>query len=386
MIPFPGYDVTICPGIWAVKQVRGKLRFFLWKGPFRIDMKRTKTSLLNLNPAELKEWFETTGHQAFHADQILSWIYEKGVFCFEDMSNLSKTLRQKLASQFIILDTELLRRFESQDGCLKQLLKLHDSRLIEVVYLPVESHYTLCLSSQVGCALGCRFCATGSMGIGRNLSVGEIISQVLEIQRDTSRREPGNIVFMGMGEPLLNSAHVLAAIERMTAPWGFGWSPRRITVSTAGIIPEIRRLGEAQLGINLAVSLNAADDRTRSRLMPINRKYPLKKLIQTLKEYPLKTKQQMITLEYILLKGINDSDDDAHKLTKLLARKRFKINLIAFNSTEGTRFKPSEQERILAFQQILSQAGLITRIRKSMGSDIAAACGQLAGQAEGESD
>lgn len=342
-------------------------------------MKRNKISLLDLNPDDLKTWCGQVGEPPFRAGQILSWIYGRGVLDFEKMTDLSKSLRRRLDAAFVLPDARLDRRQDSADGSFKLGLRLADEGYAEAVYLPAEDHYTLCISSQTGCALGCRFCATGAAGGGRNLTTGEILSQVFEIQRIAGRDGHANLVFMGMGEPLLNSAAVLAAVNAVTASWGFGWSPRRITLSTAGIIPEIQRLGDLAPGINLAVSLNAPDDRTRSRLMPINRKYPLKTLLQTLREYPLYSRQQAVTIEYIMLRNLNDSDDAARKLTRILDPGRFKINLIAFNPFPGCRFRPSEPERILAFQEILGGAGFIARIRKNQGGDIAAACGQLAG-------
>jgi len=217
------------------------------------------------------------------------------------------------------------------------------------------------------------------MGIIRNLSSGEILSQIFLIQNAINNPQKANIVFMGMGEPLLNLANVIDTIETLTSEWGFAWSPKRVTVSTAGIVPEIIRLGELRLGINLAVSLNAADEKTRSRLMPINRKYPLKLLLKALNEFPLPSKQDFITFEYVLIKNQNDSEVSAKRLTKILSRKRSKINLIAYNPGANKRYQAPPYDRVLMFQSILQSANFNVLIRKSRGPDISAACGQLAG-------
>lgn len=342
-------------------------------------MAKSLRSILDLDLQEIQEWLVRQGEPPYRAKQLTRWIYTEHVLDFESMTDLSKTIRSKLAQQFCITDAKIVQQRQHADGTTKFGIALEDGQPVETVYLPRDKRKTLCISSQAGCALGCKFCATGTLGIIRNLSSGEIISQLILARRYVDFMEHGNIVFMGMGEPLMNTVNVMKAITALTSDWGFGWSPRRITVSTAGIVPEIRRLGQARLGINLAVSLNAPDDRTRSRLMPINRKYPLKTLMNVLKDYPLQSGQQKITYEYILLRGINDSEDHARKLMKLLPKKRSKINLIPFNAIDGTRFHPSDPEKMVQFQNILSDSGYLVRIRKSQGQDIDAACGQLAG-------
>ncbi len=342
-------------------------------------MSNISTSILDLNLQEIQEWLVRQGEPPYRAKQLTRWIYSEHVLDFQDMTDLSKSIRAKLERQFHITGARIVQQREHNDGTIKFGIALEDSQSVETVFLPRDKRKTLCISSQVGCALGCKFCATGILGIIRNLSSGEIISQLILARRHAEFMDHGNIVFMGMGEPLLNTVNVIKAIKALTSEWGFGWSPRRITVSTAGIVPEIQRLGQARLGVNLAISLNAPDDRTRSRLMPINRKYPLKSLMKVLKEYPLPSGQQKITYEYILLRGFNDSPDHARKLIKLLLKKRSKINLIPFNPIEGTRFHPSDPATMLAFQNVLSEAGFLVRIRKSQGQAIDAACGQLAG-------
>ncbi len=341
---------------------------------------KKKNSILELDQKRLEDWFKSLNQPTYRADQVLNWIFRKEVFSFDEMTNLSKQRRRELERNFKILALQIQEKYVSYDGTIRFLFQLDDGNTVETVYIPHESHYTLCISSQVGCALGCRFCATGRMGIVRNLTVSEILSEIFVARKHAPAEQRCNIVFMGMGEPLLNIGNVLKAIESLTNAWGFGWSPTRITVSTSGIIPEIVRLGKMNPGFKLAVSLNAADDRTRSRLMPINRKYPLKQLLKVLKEYPLKSRQDFITFEYILIKGINDQEASALKLVKILDRKRSKINLIPMNETEFSRYTPPDADRILSFRKILESGGFNVRIRQSRGADIQAACGQLAGR------
>ncbi len=340
-------------------------------------MKKKKLSILDTDRDQFIQWMRSQNEPEYRTRQVLEWIYQKNIFDFFKMKTLPKSLQQLLDQYFEILSTEVSHRIDSIDGSSKYLLRLHDGQTMEAVFLPRDNHYTMCISSQIGCALGCRFCATGKQGIVRNLTAGEIVSEILELIAANNRTDKGNIVLMGMGEPLLNTGSVLKAIQILTSPEIMDWSPQRITLSTSGIVPEIKRIGNLRLGINLAISLNAGDDRTRSRLMPINRKYPLKQLMQVLAEYPLTSKQQKITFEYILIKGVNDSEDQAHKLIKLLNPKKSKINLIPFNRISDSTFQPSGEEQILEFQKILQDAGFLVRIRRSQGADIHAACGQL---------
>ncbi len=338
-----------------------------------------KKSILNLNKLELSDYFESIHEKPFRATQVLEWIYSKKCLSFEEMSNLGKSLRQKLKNSFEVVDAQILQILESRSGTRKYIIQLRDQNVIESVYLRHKDHYTLCLSSQVGCILGCKFCATARLGAIRNLSASEILSQVLLMLADNKESEKGNLVFMGMGEPLLNTDNVCRSIDAMISDWGMNWSPRRITVSTSGVIPEIRRFFERITTVNLAVSLNAADNNTRKRLMPISAKYPLDQLIESLKNLPLITNQQKITIEYVMINNINDSIKDAGRLVKLLDPRRFKLNLIPLNKIVSQRYKPPEDDKVAAFQKLLSDNGYIVRIRKSEGSDISAACGQLAG-------
>jgi len=360
-------------------QVNSGMYFQLFREGNNRQMNNSAESIMDLNLQELQEWLVRQGEPPYRAKQITRWLYIEHVSDIEEMTNLSKSLRKKLAREFAVLNGRIIEHREHTDGTVKFGIALADNQPVETVYLPRAKRKTLCISSQAGCALGCKFCATGMLGIIRNLTCGEILSQIIHARRHVEFKEHGNIVFMGMGEPLMNTLNVIQSIKVLTSDWGFGWSPRRITVSTAGIVPEIRRMGQAKLGVNLAISLNAPDDRIRSRLMPINRKYPLKMLMQAIKDYPLSSGQQKITFEYIMLRGINDSPEHAVKLIKLLPKNRSKLNLIPFNPIEGSRYHPTDGEQIVAFQDILTDAGFLVRIRKSQGRAIQAACGQLAG-------
>ncbi len=279
---------------------------------------------------------------------------------------------QAYLSRLIILKVE-----RSSDGTQKFLFELEDGERIESVLIPERGHHTLCLSSQVGCAQGYKFCLTGKMGLKRNLKASEIINQVLAVQAALEETEPllTNLVFMGMGEPLHNLENTQRALRTMLSPRGMQFSHRHITLSTAGMVPQMKALGQT-VPVNLAVSLNAADDATRNRLMPINRKYPLEILIQACKAFPL-PHQKRITFEYILIEGINDSPEAAKSLAKLLRGVKAKINLIPFNAHKGVKFKPPAEEEILRFQDILIRSQYTAVIRRSKGADISAACGQL---------
>ncbi len=313
----------------------------------------------------------------------MDWIVHKQALSFSQMSDLPKTLRNDLDRSFSISTLELNLAVEAKDGTRKFLWKLHDGIHVESVLIIHPDHHTLCISSQAGCALGCRFCATASIGILRNLTTSEILSQIMEMLHLLGSSNRVNIVFMGMGEPLLNLENVARSIQFLTSEEGLGWAKQRITVSTAGIAPEIRRLHALAPGVRLAVSLNAPDDKTRNQLMPINKVYPLRILMQALAEFPLQSRQHQITIEYIMIRNLNDSIDHAKKLARLLTKDRYKINLIPYNSSTGSRFHSSEETVIEDFQKHLLDAGYIVRIRRSAGRDIAAACGQLAaGQAD----
>ncbi|MFC1811201.1 23S rRNA (adenine(2503)-C(2))-methyltransferase RlmN [Thermodesulfobacteriota bacterium] len=336
-----------------------------------------KKDIKDLTIEQLVSWLEERDIQAFRAKQILKWIYHRQADAFGVMTDLGKEMRQQLSSHFSINRLEKTRIETSKDGSKKYLFKLEDGTYIESVLIPEKKHDTLCLSSQVGCAQGCRFCLTARGSFARNLSQGEIIAQVRDIANDME--DPSrltNIVFMGMGEPLANYRNVVNAIQIIAdSEIGLGFSSRRITVSTAGLIPRIADLGR-DTAANLAISLNAADNTTRNRLMPINRKYPIEKLIDACRSYPLQQRRR-ITFEYILLKGINDSPQDAKRLAKLLRPVKAKINLIPFNDFEDSEFQRPEDSVIQNFREILHNANYTAIIRHSKGQDISAACGQL---------
>jgi len=326
---------------------------------------------------QLVSWLENHGIQAFRARQILKWVYQRQTNDFDAMTDLGKEMRQKLSSQFSINRLKKTRIETSEDGSKKYLFKLEDGKYVESVLIPEKKHDTLCLSSQVGCAQGCKFCLTARGNFARNLSQGEIIAQVRDIAKDME--DPTrltNIVLMGMGEPLANYRNVVRAIQIITnSEIGLGFSSRRVTVSTAGLIPRLADLGR-DTAVNLAISLNAADNTTRNMLMPINRKYPIETLLNACRNYPLAPRRR-ITFEYILLKGVNDSPQDAKRLARLLRPIRAKINLIPFNNFEGSDFKRPEESVIQNFREVLHKSDYTAIIRHSKGQDISAACGQL---------
>lgn len=330
----------------------------------------------DLTLPELANWIESIGERRFRARQLFRHIYARRVRSWQECSDLSKLFRVQLEFGACLDALKLIEKQTAADGTRKYLFELHDGHCIESVLILDPPRQTLCLSSQVGCAMGCRFCVTGSMGFKRNLSVGEIVDQICQVQRDQSRIT--NLVFMGMGEPLANYESVCKAMQIMLDPNGMAFSHRRITLSTAGLIPQLRRLGE-ESPVNLAISLHAPDDALRSHLMPINKTYPLEQLMRACREYPLPPRKR-ITFEYILMDGVNDEPGHARKLIKLLHGVRAKVNLIPFNPHPDIPYAQSPEQRILEFQEILQKAQLNTLIRQSRGSDIFAACGQLAAQ------
>ncbi|MEJ5358702.1 MAG: 23S rRNA (adenine(2503)-C(2))-methyltransferase RlmN [Desulfobacterales bacterium] len=338
------------------------------------------SDLLDLSRGDLAAWLVARGLPAWRAAQVLRWVYARGVTDFGAMTDLSRELRGLLAEHFRIAPPEIRERLVAADGTEKFLFGLEDGEAIEGVLLPERGHFTLCVSSQAGCAQGCRFCLTGRGGFRRNLRPAEILGQVLAVRRAIP--EPGrltNLVFMGMGEPLANLENLLQALSLLTdAEVGMGFAARRITVSTAGLVPQMPAFGRASR-VSLAVSLNAADDETRSRLMPVNRRWPLAELLEACRRYPLPPGRRL-TFEYILIRDVNDSPADARRLCRLLAPIRCKVNLIPFNPHPGCAFARPAEERILAFQKVLLEARLTAIIRRSKGEDILAACGQLRGQ------
>lgn len=338
-----------------------------------------KINIKRLTFSETRGYILGLGLDEYRYRQILKWIYQKDLSDISEMTDISKRDRGVLESFFIISRMDSIKRQRSYDGVEKFLFRLEDNNLIESVLIPDKDRRTLCLSTQVGCGLGCKFCLTGKSGLKRNLYPFEIIEQILSVQR-TIKIDGGmpitNIVMMGMGEPLANFDNIVEAIKRITDSIGLGISPRRITLSTAGLIPQMLRLGEKLKEINIAVSLNAATDDTRDYLMPINMRYPLSALIDTCRRYPL-PRRKRITFEYVMIKGINDRSDDALNLVRLVRGIRCKINLIPFNEFKGSDFKRPDEKDILRFQEILRDADITAFIRKSKGRDIRGACGQL---------
>ncbi len=336
-----------------------------------------KTDIKELTNDQLVLWLESKGLAPYRAAQILKWIYLRQTDTFDIMTDVGKEIRKLLSRHFSIARLEKARIETSQDGSKKYLFKLNDGKYVESVLIPEKDHYTLCISTQIGCAQGCRFCLSARGGLVRNLSRGEIIAQVRDVSKylDGPKRLT-NIVLMGMGEPLANYSNVVSAINTITdSNYGLGFSSRRLTLSTAGLVPKLSNLGR-DTSVNLAISLNATDNKTRNMLMPINRKYPLEKLLDACAGYPLLPRRR-ITFEYILIKGINDSIEDAKRLVKLLRPIRAKINLIPFNEYEGSEFNRPEESAILNFKEILNKNNYTAVIRYSKGQDISAACGQL---------
>jgi 23S rRNA (adenine2503-C2)-methyltransferase len=339
------------------------------------------TDLKNLTQEQLVRFVESLGQPSFRGRQILAWIYRPGVTDFAQMTDLAKEFRAILAQ------SATMSRFTdsmvqcSRDGAVKFAFRLDDGEVIESVLIPEEDRNTLCVSSQVGCAMGCTFCLTGAMGFRRNLTTAEIVNQVCAVRDWALAHDKGpltNIVFMGMGEPLANFDNLLDAISIFTEQRGLDFSNRRITVSTCGLVPQMRKLGD-ETDVNLAVSLHAADDAIRTRLMPINKRYPIAELIETCRTYRQKRRKR-IMFEYTLLEGVNDTDADAVKLANLLRDVPCKINLLAVNPGGDERFRSPGEQRVLRFQKILRDREFTVFIRTSRGEDIAAACGQLAGQ------
>lgn len=331
----------------------------------------------NLSLEELESFLLGVGKEKYRARQIFKWVYQKQATSFAEMTNLSKEFRQDLAARAMIstLQPEVVEL--SVDGTRKYLFRLADGNCVESVLIPEEGRNTLCISSQVGCAMGCAFCLTGTFKLTRNLTCAEIINQVCAVQQEVP---VNNVVFMGMGEPLANLDNVIRALKILTYPDGMQISTRKVTVSTSGLVPELERLGR-EVTVNLAVSLNATTDEERDRLMPVNRSYPLKELLAACKRFPLPG-NRMITFEYVLISGVNDSLDDAKRLVKLIHGIPAKVNLIAFNEHEGCSLCRPDQPTIDRFHKFLLDKNITVITRSSRGADISAACGQLRGKLE----
>jgi len=330
----------------------------------------------SLSRSDLEIWARDLGLPAFRGRQLFSWFWKPGFLDFSQMTDFPKALREKAAKKGMLTNLKLVTKQSSIDGTSKLAWRLPDGLVVESVVIPERGHNTLCISSQVGCVMGCRFCHTARMGFRRHLMPSEIVGQVLAALEHIGKREQlRNLVFMGMGEPLANYGNVLKSIYILTDDLGLNFSLRRMTVSTCGLIPEILRLGQ-DTDVGLAVSLNAPDDKIRDKIMPINRRYPLSQLIEACRNYRL-SRRRRITFEYLLLAGVNDSVEQAISLAKLLKGISSKINLIPYNESSDIPFKRPVHEQVLAFQQVLREANYTTIIRKSKGRDISAACGQL---------
>jgi 23S rRNA (adenine2503-C2)-methyltransferase len=331
-------------------------------------------NLLDLDKQELENRFDD---KPYRGSQIYSWVFNKGVHEVSQMTNIPKDLRDKISQDASIVYPTIAGRKVSEDGTEKIAYRLHDGNIIESVLIPEKDHWSICVSSQVGCAMGCLFCFTATMGFSRNLTSGEILSQVLHPVQAYPDRHFRNIVFMGMGEPLLNYDNVLKAVRILTDIKGVGISKRRVTISSCGIIPKLRKLSQ-DTDTGLAISLNAPTDEKRSVLMPVNKKYPVANLLSTLREYDLPNRRR-ITIEYVLVKGINDSIADARELIRILHGLKAKVNLIPFNPWPGCSIQAPEAADVLAFEERLKDSPVQVMLRKEKGKDILAACGQLAG-------
>ena len=338
----------------------------------------SRVNLVGLLPSELEDLAEAVGASRYRGRQLATWIYRKGVVALEAMTDLPREFRAALGERSVLALPELERVTPSADGSRKLVFRLDDGNRVSAVLMPDERRTTLCLSTQVGCGYGCAFCLTGTMGLVRNLTAGEMVGQLLVANGpDSGGPRATHLVFMGMGEPLANLAQLVKTIRIFTdARLGLGYSPRRVTVSTVGLVSGIERLGRENLRVNLAISLHAATDEVRSRLMPVNRSWDLDALMDAVRRYPLAPRQRVF-FEYVLLDGVNDAPDQATRLARLLRGIRAKVNLIPFNDWEGSEFRRPALARILTFQSVLLDAGITTTVRWSRGEDIGAACGQL---------
>jgi 23S rRNA (adenine2503-C2)-methyltransferase len=334
-------------------------------------------NLLDLTPAEMEALAESLGAPRYRGRQLAQWIFVKGVTDLDAMSDLPRDFRAALAGQARLELPEVERRTPSQDGSQKLVLRYGDGARVQSVLMPDGDRLTLCVSTQVGCGFGCAFCVTGTMGLERNLSAGEIVAQVMVARRGLGPGERiTHVVYMGMGEPLANYTATVKSLRLLTDPQAFGFSPRRITVSTVGLVTGIERLAKENLKVNLAISLHATSNEIRDRIMPVNRGFAIEELLAACRRFPLPFRQRM-TFEYVLLEDVNESVEDARRLVRLLKGIRAKINLIPFNDWEGSGFARPPLPRILAFQAVLLEHGIIATIRWSKGEDIGAACGQL---------
>lgn len=347
-----------------------------------------KINLLDLDAEGIRAWCASIGQKPFRATQLARWIHRYCCDDFDAMTNLAKEFRARLKDLAYIKAPSIIREHKSADGTRKWLFDVGNGNAVEAVFIPEDDRGTLCISTQAGCAMGCLFCSTGKQGFNRNLTTGEIVGQLWTAEREL-RREAGitdpndrvisNVVLMGMGEPLQNLDNVIPALRIFLDDNGYGLSRRRVTVSTSGLVRQMDKLGEA-VPVALAVSLHAPDDALRDKLMPVNKKHPLEELLAACRRYLKVAPRDFITFEYLLLGGINDAPEQARALVKLVKTVPSKFNLIPFNPFPDSDLKQPEREKVLAFAKILNDAGIVTTVRKTRGDDIAAACGQLAGE------
>lgn len=346
----------------------------------------TKVNLLGMSPAKLEAFFDEIGEKRFRATQVLKWIHQLGATSFDEMTNISKALREKLNKIAEIRDPEVVLENVSKDGTRKWVIRTDGGSCVEAVLIPENGRATLCVSSQIGCALDCSFCSTGKQGFNRNLSAAEIIGQVRIAIRSFGPFDPSgdrrvtNVVLMGMGEPLMNFDNVVDAIHLMMEDNAYCLSKRRVTLSTAGVVPAIDKLGEVT-DVSLAVSLHAPNDELRNQLVPINKRYPINELIDACNRYLSGLNDKRVaTVEYTLIAGVNDQPEHARQLVKLLRRLPSKLNLIPFNPFPNSGYERPSDSAILAFKQVMLNGGVLTTVRKTRGDDVDAACGQLVGQ------
>ncbi|MES2627724.1 MAG: 23S rRNA (adenine(2503)-C(2))-methyltransferase RlmN [Bacteroidota bacterium] len=339
-----------------------------------------KKDIRSLSLEELTVIFKNEGEQGFRAKQVFEWLWKKSAHAFTDMTNLSKSTRDWLENNFVINAVQTAESQKSDDGTIKNAFQLYDSYVVEGVLIPTEKRMTACISSQVGCSLTCKFCATGKLKRMRNLNADEIYDQVVAIKRqaEANYEKPlTNIVYMGMGEPLLNYKNVLESVEKITSDQGLGMAAKRITISTAGIAKMIKQLGDDEVKFNLAVSLHAANDAKRNHIMPINESNTLEALAESLVYYYRKTKNP-VTFEYIIFKDFNDELEDAKELADFCKKVPSKVNIIEYNSIDDGEFQQADSKKVERFQQYLEGKGIVAKVRRSRGKDIDAACGQLA--------
>lgn len=346
---------------------------------------QNKINLLDLTRAQMQQFFVDMGEKPFRADQVMKWIYHFCIDDFDKMSNINKVLREKLKARCVIEAPVVVTRQDSSDGTIKFVMGLSGGQEVETVWIPEKDRRTLCVSSQVGCALDCTFCSTAQQGFNRNLSVSEIIGQVWRVAQiigsygDTGEKPVTNVVMMGMGEPLLNLNNVVPAMELMLEDYGFGLSKRRVTLSTSGVVPALDLLRD-KIDVALAISLHAPNNELRNELVPVNRKYPMEEFLAASRRYVANSKaNDKVTVEYVMLDGVNDSMEQAHELAHALKDTPSKINLIPFNPYPGSPYKRSSNSRIDRFNKVLQEYGFTVIVRKTRGDDIDAACGQLVG-------